>query len=119
MQSHTHTTRSNAIAPVVYPPHPPLQSGGWYHRTSVELPGPGRPPLTAPPTRKSMSVAVLLTVLFGPLGLCYVSVPGGLVATVTTVAVLGFVGSGFTPLLVLWPLAVVAAVCAVRLRLDF
>jgi hypothetical protein len=50
-------------------------------------------------------------VLFGPLGLCYLSANGGLVATVATVAVLGMVGS-FLPLFLLWPLSVALAVWA-------
>lgn len=119
MQSYKNTPRSHARTPVVVPPHPPLQSGGWYHRTVVEMPGPGRPPVTVPPARKSMGLAILLSALFGPLGLWYLSVTGGLVSTVVTIAVLGFAGVGFAPLLFLWPLAVVAAVCGVRLRLEF
>ncbi len=118
MESHTKTPRSHASTPLAYPPHPPLQSGGWYRGTMIELPGPGRPPLVAPPVRKSARLAILLTVLFGPLGLCYLSTTGGLVAFVVVVAVLGFAGS-FLPLLLLWPLCVAAAACASRLRLDF
>jgi len=83
-----------------------------------ELPGPGRPPVELPRPRKSDGLAILLTVLFGPLGLCYLSVRGGLVATVGVVAVLGFADMGFLPLVLLWPLSVVAAACAIRLRLD-
>jgi len=71
----------------------------------------------APPARKSTGVAVLLTVLFGPLGLCYLSTTGGLVAAVVVIAVLGFAGS-FLPLLLLWPLCVAVAACASRLRLT-
>jgi hypothetical protein len=62
-----------------------------------------------PPATKSAGLAVVLSVLFGPLGLCYLSTTGGLVATVLTVAVLGYSGS-FLPLLLLWPLAVAGAV---------
>jgi hypothetical protein len=119
MESHTKTPPSHASTPLAYPPHPPLQSGGWYRGTMIELPGPGRPPLVAPSVRKSAGLAVLLAALFGPLGLCYLHVTGGLVATVAVVAVLGFLGMGFLPLLLLWPLCVVLAACASRLRLDF
>jgi hypothetical protein len=103
---------SHASTPAAFPPHPPLQSGGWYHGATAEAPGPGRPPVI-PPVTKSPGVAVGLAVLGGPLGLCYLNVNAGLVATVLTVAVLGFVGS-FLPLLVVWPLAVALAVRGVR-----
>lgn len=101
------TPRSQASKPVVFPPHPPLQSGGWYRGTVVELSGPGRPPVVVP--EKRVWVAVVLAALFGPLGLCYGSVKGGLLATVLTVAVLGYAEMGFLPLLLLWPLAVAVA----------
>lgn len=117
MESHVETRatmaslmpRSHATTPRAFPPHPPLQSGGWYHGSTVEVPGPGRPPVVVPVT-KSVALAVLLAALFGPLGLCYLSATGGLVATVVAVAVLGFAEVGFLPLLVLWPLAVAGAV---------
>ena len=118
MESHTKTPPSHASTPLAFPPHPPLQSGGWYRGTMVELPGPGRPPVLTPPARRSTAVAVVLALLFGPLGLCYLSTTGGLVATVAVVAVLGMAGS-FLPLLLLWPLCVAVAACASRLRLDF
>lgn len=111
MESHTKphwVPKSNASVPVVFPPHPPLQSGGWYRGTAVEAPGPGRPPVVTRP-RKSTGLAVLLSVLFGPLGLCYLSVNGGLLATVVTVGVLAYAEAGFLPLVVLWPLAVAVA----------
>jgi hypothetical protein len=100
--------RSHASTPTAFPPHPPLQSGGWYRGSTVEAPGPGRPPVV-PPAKKSAGLAVVLSVLFGPLGLCYLSTTGGLVATVFTVGVLGYSGS-FLPLVLLWPLAVAGAV---------
>ena len=31
---------SHATTPVVFPPHPPLQSGGWYHAATVASPHP-------------------------------------------------------------------------------
>jgi hypothetical protein len=99
--------RSHATKPAAFPPHPALQSGGWYQASPLEAPGPGRPPVI-PTTKKSAGLAVMLSVLFGPLGLCYLSPTGGLVATVITVGVLGYSGS-FLPLVFLWPLAVAAA----------
>lgn len=116
MESHTKTPKSRASTPLAVPPHPPLQSGGWYRGAMHELPGPGRPPVVAPRPKKSTGLAALLTLLFGPLGLCYLSTTGGLVATVVAVAVLGY--AGFWSLLLLWPLSVAVAVTASRLRLD-
>ena len=102
---------SHATTPVVFPPHPALQSGGWYHATTDEEPGPGRPPVLTH-TAKSPGVAVALSLLFGPLGLCYLSAGAGLVATVLAAVVVGYAGP--LSLVVLWPLAVAAAVWGVR-----
>jgi hypothetical protein len=102
------TPKSAAAVPRVFPPHPPLQSGGWYHGQAVEVPGPGRPPVDEP-VEKSARLAMVLAAIFGPLGLFYLSANGGLAATVVTVAVLGAAGMGFWPLLLLWPLAVAVA----------
>jgi hypothetical protein len=102
-------TRSTAEIPAVIPPHPPLLSGGWYHGQPSEQTGPGRYPLTRP-ARKSVGLALVLSVLFGPAGLCYVSANVGLVATALTAATLVVAGAGLTPLLVIWPLAVLASV---------
>ena len=113
----TGMTPSQASIPTAFPPHPPLQSGGWYHATTIEAPGPGRPPVVTP-TPKSARLAIALAALLGPLGLCYLSTTGGLVATVIAVGILGFADVGFLPLLLLWPLSVAAAVWGVRLRVD-
>lgn len=94
---------SHATAPAVFPPHPPLQSGGWYHASTVEAPGPGRPPVVTR-VEKSIRLAIVLSVLLGPLGLCYVSARAGLAATALTVVV-----AGLPWLLLLWPLSVAAA----------
>jgi hypothetical protein len=102
-------TRSSAAIPAAFPPHPPLLSGGWYHGGSPEVPGPGRAPLTEP-APKSVGLAFVLGVLFGPIGLCYVSANVGLVATSLTAAVLVVAGAGLVPLLVIWPLAVLGSV---------
>lgn len=102
-------TRSSAAVPDVIPPHPALVSGGWYHGLPAEGVGPGRMPLTerAP---KSAGLAFVLSVLFGPVGLCYVSVNAGLVATALTAGTLLVAGAGFVPLLVIWPLCVLGSV---------
>jgi hypothetical protein len=89
--------RSTATTPVAIAPHPPLASG------------PGRMPLNerAP---KSAGLAFVLGMLFGPVGLCYVSVMGGVVATALTAVTLLVAEAGFVPLLVIWPLAVLGSV---------
>ncbi len=102
-------TRSYAAVPEVIPPHPPLLSGGWYRGSPAEAPGPGRYPLVEP-APKSVGLAFVLAVLFGPMGLCYVSANVGLVATAVTAAVLAVAGVGLVPLLVIWPLAVLGSV---------
>lgn len=98
---------SQASAPAVFPPHPPLQSGGWYHASIREAPGPGRPPVITRP-EKSPWLAIVLCVLFGPLGLCYLSAGVGLAATVLAAVVVGVAGLPW--LLLLWPLSVAVAV---------
>lgn len=101
---------SHASAPAVFPPHPPLQSGGWYHASGTEEPGPGRPPVVMR-SEKSLWLAVVLCALFGPLGLCYLSAGVGLAATVLAAVVVGVAGLPW--LLLVWPLSV--AVGASRL----
>jgi len=102
-------TRSSAAVPDVIPPHPALVSGGWYHGLPSEGVGPGRIPLSQR-RQKSAGLAFVLSVLFGPVGLCYVSVNAGLVATVLTAGTLLVTGAGFVPLLVIWPLCVLGSV---------
>ena len=97
---------SHAKPPPVFQPHPPLQSGGWYHASGDEAPGPGRPPVVTRP-EKSLGLAVLLSVLFGPLGLCYLSAGVGLAATAVTAVVV--LVAGVPWLLLLWPLSVAMA----------
>ncbi|HEY0450705.1 hypothetical protein [Actinophytocola sp.] len=98
-----------SAAPAAIPPHPPLVSGGWYHGSPAEPTGPGRYPIEQP-RHKSVGLAFVLSVLFGPVGLVYVSANVGLVATALTAVVLLVAGMGFLPLLLIWPLAVAAAV---------
>jgi hypothetical protein len=102
-------TRSSAAVPDVIPPHPALASGGWYHGLPSEGVGPGRIAL-AEPRHKSVGLAFVLSLLFGPVGLCYVSVNAGLVATALTAGTLLVTGAGFVPLLVIWPLCVLGSV---------
>lgn len=54
---------------------------------------------------KSVGIAILLTVLFGPLGMLYSTVPGALIMIVVSI-VLGFFTLGFS-LLLTWPLSIV------------
>ena len=97
---------SHASAPRAFPPHPPLQSGGWYHAAGKEEPGPGRPPVVTR-AEKSPRLAVVLSVLFGPLGLCYLSAGVGLAATAVAAVVVGVAGLPW--LLLVWPLSVAVA----------
>jgi hypothetical protein len=68
--------------------------------------GPGRHPLRNPADR-SVGSAVALTLIGGPLGLFYTSVPGGLIGTALTV--LAVLAIGPEVLLVVWPLAMLLA----------
>lgn len=98
---------SSGSVPDAVPPHPPLVSGGWYHGTTPdEAMGPGRYPLY-PTSDRSVGTAVVLTLAFGPAGLCYVSRSGGLICSALTV--LAVVLLGFPPLLIAWPLSMVCA----------
>lgn len=63
-------------------------------------------------TQKSMGVALLLAFFFGPLGLLYASVLGGIVMFVLSVIV-GVLTLGFG-LLVMWPITVIWAAIAVN-----
>lgn len=81
------TPRSGASKPAVFPPHPPLQSGGWYRGGEVELPGPGRPPVGAA-SGMSARAALMLTLIFGLLGVLARSLGDGVVAVVVTLVVL-------------------------------
>lgn len=98
--------------PPAIPPHPPLVSGGWY-RSLGEVLGPGRYPVQSP-VDKSVGIAVVLGVLLGPAGICYTSVTAGLIACgATAIALIVF---GFVSLLVIWPLAIGAAVTSALMR---
>lgn len=110
---HRGTPKSLASTPAVYPPHPPLMSGGWYRGLAdQEAIGPGRFPV--PPTdRKSLRTALFLATLGGPLGLCYRSVAAGLLATALTAGLLLATGNVLV-LAVVWPVAMVLATSRAR-----
>lgn len=96
--------------PPAIPPHPPLQSGGWYRgEPRLEVLGPGRCPTV--PQARSVAAAMVLAATFGPVGLCYLSTTAGLVATVVSVAVL-LVAGALAPLAVIWPLSIAWAAIA-------
>ncbi|MFL6144608.1 MAG: hypothetical protein ACJ72N_22435 [Labedaea sp.] len=98
---------SSGSVPYAIPPHAPLVSGGWYRGMSmVEVLGPGRYPVDVPGD-KSVGLALALTLIFGPAGVCYVSVAGGLICLALTVVAVFLIGPA--PLLVAWPLAMVCA----------
>ncbi|MFD9891751.1 hypothetical protein ACFWY9_20625 [Amycolatopsis sp. NPDC059027] len=103
--------RSFGIYPKPFTPHPPLVSGGWYQGAGREVVGPGRYPVDRP-AGKSAGAALLWTVVFGPLGLCYFSVAGGLVAAAVAAAIVIAAGSAVL-LAVIWPVSMVLALVAV------
>lgn len=57
---------------------------------------------------KSTGTAVVLTILFGPLGLFYASIVGGLILTAITVVTLGL------GIFLTWPLSIIWAIVAVN-----
>ena len=68
--------------------------------------------LLAVSQKKSMGVALILTILFGPLGLLYATVPGGLVLLLLTFVIgIATLGVGF---LFGWIVSIIWAVIAVN-----
>ncbi len=65
---------------------------------------------THPQQGKQMSTAVVLSVIFGPLGLFYASVTGGAILTAITVLTAGI------GIIVTWPAAIVWSIIAVNNR---
>ena len=61
---------------------------------------------------KSVGISILLTVLFGPLGMLYSTIPGALVMIVLS-AIVGLVTVGFG-LLLTWPICVIWGAMAVN-----
>jgi hypothetical protein len=88
----------------------------WYPRSSAQVPKaiPPHPAGAAyamePRPEKSVGLAVLLTALFGPVGLCYLSAIAGLVVTTLSAVLLLVAGMGLLPLVLIWPASVAAAV---------
>jgi hypothetical protein len=102
-----HAPKSFSSKPRAFAPHPPLVSGGWYSGTAREVAGPGRYPVHRP-TDKSAGAALLLTFLFGPLGLLYLSANAGVIVTALTVVLLAVSGSPLV-LAVIWPIVMGAS----------
>ncbi len=107
------TPKAFGRRPTAFVPHPPLISGGWYQRTDHEVDGPGRCPVRRP-VEKSAKVALRLTLVFGPLGLCYLSTVGGLAAAAVGAATIAF--GGVAMVAVIWPVAMVLALLALPRR---
>ncbi len=68
--------------------------------------------VTVVTTTKSMGIGILLTVLFGPLGMLYATIPGALIMIVVT-AVVGFLTLGIG-LIVTWPICIIWTAVAVN-----
>jgi hypothetical protein len=100
---------SHASVPVVYQPHPPKPFSGRYRDSVTEMPV---RPRIGTRVRKSVRLAVGLSVVLGPLGLWYLSAGAGLAATVLAVVAVGTVG--LSALLLVWPLSIAATVWWVR-----
>lgn len=80
--------------PMTQPDRPPPAYGDVQRATTAEV-----------PTDKSVAVALVLTFLFGPLGLLYVTVLGGVLMTLLAIVVAIFtLGFG---LILLWPITMV------------
>ncbi|MEV6910363.1 hypothetical protein [Amycolatopsis sp. NPDC051071] len=103
------TPKSFGRRPASFAPHPPLMSGGWYQGDDHEVLGPGRYAVPRPPA-KSAKAALLWTLFAGPLGLCYVSPVGGLIASAVSVTAITVAGAWLVA--VLWPVAMVLALIA-------
>ena len=73
---------------------------------------PGRPPVMVVASPKNMGLAILLTCLFGPLGMLYSTVVGALVMLVATVVV-AVLTLGFG-LIITWPVCVIWAALAAK-----
>jgi len=70
---------------------------------SSEPQSPGQ--VTVVSTTKSMGISILLTVLFGPLGMLYSTIPGAIIMAIVSVIVgVLTVGIGF---LITWPICII------------
>ena len=54
---------------------------------------------------KSVGISILLTVLFGPLGMLYSTIQGGIIMVILSLIV-GFLTFGFG-LIVIWPISII------------
>ncbi|WP_414939987.1 hypothetical protein [Amycolatopsis sp. cmx-11-51] len=88
-------------------------SGGWYQGADHEVAGPGRYPVPRPPA-KSVKAALLWALFLGPLGLCYVSPVGGLIATAAAVTAITFGGASMVA--VIWALVMALSLTALSRR---
>jgi hypothetical protein len=61
---------------------------------------------------KNIGLAIILTVLFGPLGMFYSTIWGGIIMTVVN-AIIGFFTFGFG-LIITWPINIIWAALAAR-----
>jgi hypothetical protein len=68
--------------------------------------------VTVVTSTKSMGIAVLLTILFGPLGMLYSTIVGAIIMSIIS-AIVGFITVGIG-LLVTWPICVIWAAIAVN-----
>ncbi|WP_410652985.1 hypothetical protein [Amycolatopsis sp. cmx-4-54] len=109
------TPRAFGRRPAFFAPHPPLMSGGWYQGEDHEVVGPGRYPVPRPPA-KSVKAALSWVLFLGPLGFCYVSPVGGLIATAVSVTAITF--GGAASMAVIWPVVMLLAVAALSGRRD-
>ncbi|ARM31292.1 hypothetical protein [Prosthecochloris sp. HL-130-GSB] len=69
-----------------------------------------RPVVVAPV--KSVGIGLLLTILFGPLGMLYCTIPGAIIMMILF-AVIGFLTAGIG-LIILWPVCIVWTVLAIQ-----
>lgn len=67
--------------------------------------------LVVTPT-KSMGISIILTLLFGPLGMLYSTVPGAIVMFIVNVLAI-FLTAGFG-LIVTWPICIIWGAIAVK-----
>ncbi len=65
-----------------------------------------------PPPRKSVAVSIILTILFGPLGMFYSTVQGGIIMVIVS-AVLASLTLGLS-LIITWPIGIIWGAMAVE-----
>jgi len=61
---------------------------------------------------KNMGVGILLTILFGPLGMLYATIPGAIIMIILF-AVIGFATVGMG-LLLLWPICIIWTAISIK-----